>query len=85
MDAGAATTFNTIFGGAGKDTFVLELSGTHWDGHAGDLNHFLTTEIVGANTLLECTTASGCTTTVTELMGTHDTLAALEAHHSLVV
>src|SRR6201987_1353676 len=61
------------------------LSGTHWDGHAGDLNHFLTTEIVGANTLLECTTASGCITTVAELMDTRDTLAALEAHHSLVV
>jgi len=28
VDAGAASTFNTIFGGAGKDTFVLALSGT---------------------------------------------------------
>ncbi|SDT61074.1 hypothetical protein [Bradyrhizobium canariense] len=110
VDAGAATTFNTIFGGAGKDTFVLApsgsgmdkiynfslfdgdqldlqnaLSGTHWDGKVGDLSHFLTTEVVGGNTFLECTTASGGTATVAELMGTHYSLAMLEAHHSLLV
>jgi hypothetical protein len=110
VDAGAADTFNIIFGGAGKDTFVLgpsgsgvdkiynfdlfsgdqldlqnQLSGTHWDGKAGDLNHFLTTKIVGGNTLLECTTASGGTATVAELMDAHYTLAMLEAHHSLLL
>lgn len=31
VDAGAATTFNTIFGGAGKDTFVLAPSGSGFD------------------------------------------------------
>jgi hypothetical protein len=110
VDAGAADTFNVIFGGAGKDTFVLapsgsgmdkiynfdlfsgdqldlqnQLSGTHWDGKAGDLNHFLTTKIVGGNTLLECTTASGGTATVAELMDAHYTLAMLEAHHSFLL
>jgi len=110
VDAGAAITFNTIFGGAGKDTFELAsagsgmdkiynfnlsngdkldlqnvLAGTHWDGQVGDLSHFLTTKMVGGNTLLECTTASGSTTTVAELMDTHFSLAVLEAHQSLIV
>lgn len=110
VDAGAANTFNTIFGGAGKDTFVLaapgsgtdkifnfdlfngdkldlknDLSGLHWDGHAGDFNHVFSTEIVGANTLLQCTTCSGATVTVAELMDTHYSLAMLEAHNSLLV
>jgi hypothetical protein len=108
VDAGAASTFNTIFGGAGKDTFVLAQSGmdkifnfslfngdqvdlknvlsdTHWDGQACDLSHVLTTQIVGGNTLLECTTVSGGTTTVAELMDTHCTLTMLEASHSLLV
>jgi Ca2+-binding RTX toxin-like protein len=108
VDAGAASTFNTIFGGAGKDTFVLALSGTdkifnfdlhngdqldlqnvlsgtHWDGRAGDLSHFLKTEVVGGNTLLECATGSGGTETVAELMGTNTSLAMLEAHHSLLL
>ena len=110
MDAGAADTFNTIFGGAGKDTFVLapfgsgmdkifnfdlfngdqldlqnDLSGTHWDGKIGDLDHFLTTEIVGGNTFLECATPSGATATVAELMDAHCSLAMLEAHHCLLV
>jgi hypothetical protein len=61
------------------------LSGTHWDGHPGDLNHVLSTEIVGDNTLLECNTASGGTATVAELMDTHYTLAMLAAHGSLLV
>lgn len=110
VDAGAADTFNTIFGGAGKDTFVLapfgsgmdkifnfdlfngdqldlqnDLSGTHWDGKIGDLDHFLTTEIVGGNTFLECATPSGATATVAELMDAHCSLAMLEAHHCLLV
>jgi hypothetical protein len=62
-----------------------DLSGTHWDGRIGDLSHFVTTETVGGNTLLECATASGGTETVAELMGTHYSLAMLEAHHSLLV
>ena len=61
------------------------LSGTHWDGKIGDVNHFLSTEIVGGNTFLECATASGGTATVAELMGTHYSLAMLEAHHGLLV
>jgi hypothetical protein len=108
VNAGAAETFNTIFGGAGQDTFVLasagmdkifnfsmlnddrldlqsELAATHWNGNVGDLSHFLTTETVGGNTLLQCATAAGGTTTVAELMDTRCTLAMLEAHHSLVV
>ncbi len=110
VDAGSAVTFNTIYGGAGRDTFVLApsgsgfdriydfslfsgdqldlrevLSGTHWDGRASDISHYLTTETVGGNTLLECATASGGTATVAELMGTHYSLAILEAHHSLIV
>ncbi len=108
MDAGAATTFNTIFGGAGLDTFVLAKSGMdkifnfslsngdhvdlknvlsdmHWDGQACDLGHVLNTQIAGANTLLECTTASGSTTPIAELMDTHCTLTMLEASHSLLV
>ena len=62
-----------------------ELSGTRWAGPVADLSHFLTTEYVGSDTLLECTTAHGCTTTVAELMDTHTSLAMLEAHHSLLV
>jgi hypothetical protein len=62
-----------------------DLSGTHWDGRVGDLSHVLTTEIVGGNTLLECATPSGGTETVAELMGTHYSLAMLEAHHCLLV
>jgi hypothetical protein len=111
VDAGAADTFNTIFGGAGKDTFVLApagsgidkiydfnlhngdqldlqnvLSGTHWDGKVGDVSHFLTTEIVGGNTLLECAaTPCGPATEIAELMDTHYSLAMLEAHHCLLV
>lgn len=111
VDAGAADTFNTIFGGAGKDTFVLApigsgldkiygfnlsngdqldlrnvLSGTHWDGKLCDVSHFLTTEIVSGGTLLECaTTPGGPTTEIAELMGTHYSLAMLEAHHCLLV
>lgn len=110
VDAGAANTFNTIFGAAGKDTFVLGPSGwgmdkiynfdvhngdrldlqsvlsdTNWDGKIGDLSHFLTTETVGGNTLLECTTSSGGSTTVAELMGTNESLAMLELHHCLIV
>lgn len=109
VDAGAATMFNTIFGAAGKDTFVLgpagwgldkiynfdlhngdqldlqhALAGTDWDGKAADLSHFLTTQTVGNDTLLECTTSSG-TGTIAELIDTHYTLAMLEAQHSLLV
>jgi hypothetical protein len=62
-----------------------DLSGTHWDGRAGDLSHVLATEVVGGNTLLECATASGGTAMVAELMGTHYSLAMLEAHHCLLV
>ena len=111
VDAGAADTFNTIFGGAGKDTFVLAPSGsgldkiygfnlsngdqldlrnvlsdTHWDGKLCDVSHFLTTEIVSGGTLLECATVpGGPTTEIAELMGTHYSLAMLEAHHCLLV
>jgi len=110
VDAGAANTFNTVFGAAGKDTFVLgpagwgpdkiydfnvhngdqldlqnALAGTNWDGKTADLSHFLSTEVVNGNTFLECATSSGGTGTVAELMGTHYSLAMLEAHHSLVV
>jgi hypothetical protein len=103
VDAGAADTFNTIFGGAGKDTFVLASAGSGFDkiynfdltngdqldlhnelSGPGNLSHLLTTEIVGGNTLLQYTSASGATTTVAELMDTHYSLAMLEAHHSLL-
>lgn len=102
VDAGAADTFNTIFGGAGKDTFVLAESGMDKifnfnlnrdkidlqnllsDTHAGDPSRFLSTETVGGNTLLKCTTSGG-TVTVAELMDTHCTLAMLEAHHTLLI
>jgi hypothetical protein len=108
--AGAAETFNTIVGGAGKDTFMLAAAGTgmdkifdfslsngdqldlqnvlssaHWDGKISDLGHLLSTETVGGNTLLECTTASGGTATVAELMGTNYSLHMLEAHNSLLL
>ena len=110
VDAGAADTFNTIFGSAGKDTFVLGpsgwgvdkiynfdphhgdqlylqdvLAGTNWHGKVGDLSDFLTTETVGGNTLLECTTSSGGSATIAELVGTQYSLAMLEAYHCLVV
>ncbi|WP_300258260.1 type I secretion C-terminal target domain-containing protein [Bradyrhizobium sp.] len=110
VNAGGATTFNTIFGGAGQDTFAFApagsgmdkifdfslcngdrldlrdvLAATHWDGSFRDLGHVLSTETVGGNTLLQCTTLSGDTATVAELMGTSCTLAMLEAHHSLIV
>ncbi len=104
VDAGAAETFNTIFGGAGKDTFVLASVGSGFDkiynfdlntgdqldllhelSAPGNLSHLLSTEIVGGNTLLQYTAASGATTTIAELMDTHYSLAMLEAHHSLLV
>jgi hypothetical protein len=40
---------------------------------------------VGGNTLLECTTSSGGSATVAELMGTNESLAMLELHHCLIV
>jgi hypothetical protein len=108
--AGAAETFNTIIGGAGKDTFVLSAAGTgmdkifdfslsngdqldlqnvlssaHWDGKVSDLDHLLSTQTVGGNTLLECSTRSGGTATVAELMGTNYSLHTLEAHNSLLL
>ena len=61
------------------------LAATHWDGKLSDLSHFLTTETVGGNTLLQCTTASGGTATVAELMGTNYSLHMLEAHNSLLL
>jgi hypothetical protein len=61
------------------------LAGTNWDGKVGDLSDFLTTETVGGNTLLECTTSSGGSATIAELVGTQYSLAMLEAYHCLVV
>jgi len=43
------------------------------------------TETVGGNTLLECTTSSGGSATIAELVGTQYSLAMLEAYHCLVV
>jgi hypothetical protein len=40
---------------------------------------------VGGNTLLECTTSSGGSATIAELVGTQYSLAMLEAYHCLVV
>ncbi len=110
VDAGAAVTFNTIYGGAGRDTFVLATPGSgfdkifnfttsngdqldlqnvlaavHWDGNLADLGRFVTTTIVGDNTLLETTSGGVAVATVAQLVGVHYSLSMLEAQHSLLL
>jgi Ca2+-binding RTX toxin-like protein len=108
VDAGAATTFNAIYGGLGDDTFVLPTPGSGFDeifnfdlrngdrldlrnvlaakdlsGGPHELGKYLSTEIVGNDTLLEAT-SHGHETVVADLVGLHVSNSTLFDHGVLI-